>query len=141
MEIGIQMYRGLNEVRQGVQLDVGFIAWRLFNTFPGIALEEEYFQRHIARVRQVAEQLGKDAGLVRIATGDAEERGPAYAFHVVSASGSPLHGSFNRYGLAFVFDEAVDPELKRKAEQFLDSFGIKRFQYDGVTPRKSPEKT
>lgn len=128
VEIGIEVYRGSGSVRQGLQFDVSFVTQRLFEVFPQIEFEEEYFQRQIELVRQISEGRSNKSA-VGIAIRDAEERGPHFRFRIHPASGSGLRGGINRYCLAFRFDEGtVDQELKRKADEFLAAFTLNRFQ-------------
>lgn len=138
MEIGIELYRGSTDCRPGLQLDIAYTIHRLFEAFPGIAFEEEYFERHIELVRQItAEKANK--GALNIAIRDAKERGPLFEFIVRPSEGSPLKGGINRHCLAFRFDNnAIDPKLKAKVEQFLASFSINRFQNE-LAESSNPE--
>lgn len=128
MQIGIELYRGSADCRQGLQLDIAYTIQRLFETFPGIVFEEEYFEQHIELVRRItADKANK--GALNIAIRDAKERGPLFEFIVRSPEGAPLKGGISRYCLAFRFDNnTIGPELKAKVEQFLASFSINRFQ-------------
>src|SRR3954463_2930724 len=74
MEIGVDLYRSAADIRQGIEFDVGCIIMRLFQTFPGIAFEEEYFQKQLASVKLAMKGLPpNNADLIAIR--DAEERG------------------------------------------------------------------
>jgi hypothetical protein len=134
IETGFEMY---SDRRQGLQLDIAYVIQRLFETFPGIELEEEYFHRQFDMVREITKEEPNKAALA-IAIRDAEERGPLFRFTVRSSTGSPLAGGIHRYYLAFKFDtNAIDPELKAKAEQFLASFSLNRFTTEAVDPGKT----
>jgi hypothetical protein len=137
MESGIETYRGSGDGRQGLQLDIAFIIRRLFETFPGIEFEEEYFQRQTELVRQISEGKQNRAA-VNIAIRDAEEFGPHFAFTVRSSDGSPLKGGVSRYCLAFKFDkDTVDPKLRKRADQFLACFALNRFEREPTEPSKT----
>src|SRR5689334_14395794 len=123
MEIGIDLYRGSADIRQGLQFDVGCVIMRLFRTFPGIAFEEEYYQRQVAAVeRLINEMSGKGKGARSIAIRDAEELGPGFRFRVDGPLGTPLRGGLRRYSISFRFDDTVAPELREKAQAFVNSF-------------------
>jgi hypothetical protein len=127
MKIGIELYRNEEEIRQGIQLDVACVIMRLFQTFPRIQFEEEYFQKHIERIKTLSSITAQECSpALRIAMGDAEERGPGYRFLVDSAEGQPLRGSVSRYEFFFLFDETVDEALRVEAKRLIDSFEIKR---------------
>jgi hypothetical protein len=140
VEAGIELYRGKDETRQGLQFDIAYIIQRLFDTFPGIEFEEEYFQRQTELVRKLTADR-RNRGALTIALRDAEERGPRFGFTVRSSSGSPLKGGVNRHCLAFRFDnDTVDPELKAKTERFLASFELNRFRNESTEPSKTEQK-
>jgi hypothetical protein len=86
MEIGINLYRSHEDVRQGIQFDVALLMSRLFQAFPGIVFEDEYFEQQISRVKEVVALHGSGGGAVKIAQNDANERGPRYGFWVPSPS-------------------------------------------------------
>lgn len=127
MTIGINLYRSQAEERQGLQLDLAFIITRLVQDFPGIVFEEEYFQRHVALVERIAMDMPANFA-PRIARRDAEERGPGFRFRVDAPAGAPLQGGVSRYSISFRLDADVAPELREKAEAFIASFSLQRFQ-------------
>ena len=53
VELGIELYSGTDELRQGIQFDIAYVIQRLRDTFSDIAIEEEYFQRQVERVRAI----------------------------------------------------------------------------------------
>lgn len=128
MQIGINLYRRSDDdVRQGLQFDLGCIVTRLFRDFPEIVFEEEYYRKHLAAVERIAKDMPPNRAPA-IAARDAEERGPAFSFRVAAPSGSPLRGGVSRYTISFRLDADVAPELRKKAEAFIDSFCLPRFQ-------------
>ena len=134
VELGIELYSGTDELRQGIQFDIAYVIQRLRDTFSNIAIEEEYFQRQVERVRAIVGD-SENKGALRIAIRDAEERGPRFGFTVYSASRIVLKGGVNRHCLSFRFDkDTVDSEIQSKVEEFLASFALKRYCSESLQP-------
>lgn len=126
MKIGIELYRNKEDIRQGLQLDVACLIMRLFQAFPTIQFEEEYFHKHVERIKALSIGFKEESPALSIAVADAEERGPGFRFLVESSEGEPLRGSLSRYGLSFLFDDRVQEALRAKAKSFIEAFEINR---------------
>jgi hypothetical protein len=126
-KVGIQLYRNKNDNRQGIQLDVACILMRLFQEFPQIQFEEEYFQSQVERIKSVVANKLSGSSAIHSAMTDAEERGPGFRFSVPSPDGHALRGSLARYSLSFLIEDGIDSELKKRAELFVESFEVVKF--------------
>lgn len=126
--ISINLYRGENHERQGLQFDVALVITRLMGVFQNIIFETEYFTRVLACVDQLILEHQGDARpspeVKRRAKQDAEERGPSYRFSVCIDSVAKLSGVISGYHLSFYFTEETPQNLREQAESFLRSFAI-----------------
>jgi hypothetical protein len=125
--IGIELYRGASDIRQGLHFDMGVIASRLQEEFPGIWFEEDYYERQLAKFKEALPDSGSKEGVLRTSRKDARELGPKLAFTVSEEGVVMMRGCIARYRLSFSILNHTPAPLRDRADKFLKSFCLKRF--------------